>query len=216
MAETFNGWNIVTLPLTQMRSVDFTAHEIVAVNTSPWSGQTQTYDWGQAFLSATVTLATLTRAQAAAWVAALMACRGPLNVFVLGDPSQTAPFGTAGGTPVVNGVGQSGFSLVTKGWPASASAVLRPGDYLSILSSPVNVGDTSVPRLYRVTAQVASDSGGNATIPIWPPLRESPANGAAITLNNPHGLFRRAKTEQKWNVNYDRTASLSFDIVEAL
>jgi len=63
---------------------------------------------------------------------------------------------------------------------------------------------------------VNSDSSGNATLPIWPPLRESPANVAPLILTNTQGLFRRSDPKLQWNENYDKTVALSFGIVEAL
>jgi hypothetical protein len=51
---------------------------------------------------------------------------------------------------------------------------------------------------------------------IWPQLRESPADGDSITLNNTKGLWRLAANSRKWSVTGSRTYGMQFDIREAL
>lgn len=312
---TFNNWNIVSVPNFGFMQMEPGIHDIVSISTSPFTSQTQIYDWNQSILSLHVSLPPLTQAQANAWVAFLMEMRGPANVCAIGDPLQTSPLGVAGvnlvpdatfsypigvnwsqpdsnwfilnnalcvgqadsglnlssssqpitvtpgyvyvlsgtinavesldpnglsiqitnptgsviyastgpvtglttntysvaftvpsgatsvvarcnlgnasigngyisfstlllsaGYPCVNGAGQSGYSLITNGWAPSTNNVLLPGDYITLNSAP------NAPRLYRVTSPVNSDSGGNATISIYPPIRETP-NG--IFLSTP-------------------------------
>lgn len=77
--------------------------------------------------------------------------------------------GTLGGTPRVNGGGQSGNSIITDGWTASVVAVLRRGDKLqfggSAMVHPVlgtiYAGDLQA---FTVAADVDSDGGGAATV----------------------------------------------------
>ncbi len=48
---TFNGLNIISLPcdtvpgVTQPSSIEWDEQEVVSSSTSPFTGQTQTYDW---------------------------------------------------------------------------------------------------------------------------------------------------------------------------
>lgn len=78
--------------------------------------------------------------------------------------------GALGGTPLVNGANQSGTSLVTDGWTASVTGVLKAGDIITCASSkavnPWTRKSTGALRLMVVTADVDSDGSGNATIPI--------------------------------------------------
>lgn len=62
------------------------------------------------------------------------------------------------------------------------------------------------------------DSGdqGNATINLWPSIREAPNDGDAITLNNPTGLFRLKSNKRSWTVGPNRLFSVSYEIKEAL
>ncbi|HET9087133.1 MAG TPA: hypothetical protein VFN53_06410 [Acidobacteriaceae bacterium] len=261
---TWNGWNIVTMPSYEFQSIDFVSTDTIGVFTSPYTNQMQVYDWQNSFLSGTVTLPPQEAGDAAAWIGFLLACRGSMNVFELGDSSQTEPFGTPSGSPVVaaapaaysattayavgNTVNYSGntyiciaattgnaptdttywaldnqfhpsafpYGLYTTGWGASANGLLLPGDYITIPSAPVNPGDETISRLYRITQPVNSDASGNATISIWPQIRETPAAAVAITTSNTRGLFRLAQNKVQWHKSYDTTMQASFAIVEAL
>jgi hypothetical protein len=109
----------------------------------------------------------------------------------------------AGGTPVVNGAGQTGSSIITSGWPNSA-AILNQGDVISFAGvNSVNAQNrqaNSALAQWVVTANVVSSGGGAATIPIAGPsgnglitagpfmnASASPANNAAITVQGASG-----------------------------
>ncbi len=62
-------------------SIEFTQVNIVAVNTSPFTGQQQVQDWQGAYMEANVTMPALSDAQAQDWVAFLRALKGQRNVF---------------------------------------------------------------------------------------------------------------------------------------
>jgi hypothetical protein len=81
--------------------------------------------------------------------------------------------GPLGGAPAVNGAGQTGSQLVTNGWTAAAASRLKKGDVFTAGTNAVNpqsLQDTGSLRQFVVTADVASDGAGNATIPIYPPI----------------------------------------------
>lgn len=204
---TFNGWNIISLPTTPSApaTIDFTATDIVAMSISPFTGQQQVHDWQQGMLEASVSYPPMTHVHAQAWIAFLLGLRGQRNVFQFGDPLAVAPQGSGAGTPLVNGGPQSGFSLNTKGWTAGASGVLLPGDWLQIGY-----------RAYRNLLPVNADGSGNATINIYPSLRESPADGDALILNNTKGLWRLKTNARKWSETAARVYGIQFDFREAL
>lgn len=102
--------------------------------------------------------------------------------------------GAHGGTPLVNGASQTGSSLVTDGWTASA-AILKKGDIITLDSvngvNPQSRQSTFTARQFVVTADVSADGSGNATIPVYPSIAASgafktvdalPADNAAITV----------------------------------
>ncbi len=78
--------------------------------------------------------------------------------------------GLLGGTPEVNGPGQQGNSLLTKGWTANINPVLKAGDKLQMagcfMVHPVNGRVYVDLQAFTVAADVASDHGGLATVPL--------------------------------------------------
>jgi P22 coat protein - gene protein 5 len=108
---------------------------------------------------------------------------------------QAQTVGNFSGTPVVNGAGQTGSSLVTNGWTDSISGLLNVGDVFTIAGvfavNPKNRLSTGSLQNFVVGTQTNSDGSGNATISILPAIvtsgafqtvSASPANGAAITV----------------------------------
>lgn len=203
---TFNGFNIVGMPAGPApKAIEFTAQDIVAVSLSPFTGQAQVQDWQAAWLEASVTLPPMCNRTAQAWVAFFLQVRGQACTFQLGDPVATQPQGSAAGTPLVSGNGQTGYSLMTKGWTPGAQGVLLAGDW-------IQVGY----RLYRTLDTVNADNNGLATLPIWPRLRESPADGQPLVLTQTKGLWRLSANGRKWSINEGHVYGFQFDIREAL
>lgn len=109
--------------------------------------------------------------------------------------------GINSGTPLVNGASQTGSTIVTDGWTASQTGILKAGDLITFAGVyavnpvPPNITiGTGAANLqtFRVTADANSDSGGNVSIAISPAISltgvnnrvgsASPANNAAITV----------------------------------
>lgn len=106
----------------------------------------------------------------------------------------TQTVGAYAGTPVVNGAGQTGSSLVTSGWTGSITGLLNIGDVFTIAGvyavNPRSKVSTGSLQNFTVTA-TASSSSGAATISIYPAIvtsgayqtvSASPANNAGITV----------------------------------
>jgi len=108
----------------------------------------------------------------------------------------THTVGPLGGTPAMNGATTTGATtLVTDGWTAAAAARLKTGDVITIdgvyAVNPQSRVTTGQLRRFVVTANVSSDGGGNATIPVSPAIISSgafqtvnalPANNALINV----------------------------------
>lgn len=208
---TFNGINILALPsdtipgVCSLSSIDWNPQSKVGEVDAGFGYQSQVWDWLQSSWFGQVSLPPMTRWSSDAWSTFILECRGPVNAFMLGDPKNALPKGTPQGTPVVSGAGQTGYSLVTRGWRASQLRLLLYGDQLQIGY-----------RLYRVLSQVNSDASGNATIAVWPNLRDQPADGAAIAVHNCKGLFRLVSgTANKFSTNPGDYGNSGFAIREA-
>ena len=92
--------------------------------------------------------------------------------------SGLAANGSGLGSPKVNGPGQSGTSLMTYGWTASETGVMKAGDCFTVPGVDV---------LFRVTADASSDGSGLETLSIEPPViaGSSPTNSGALTCKFP-------------------------------
>ncbi len=128
--------------------------------------------------------------------------------FLMSQNMPTHTVGALGGTPLVNGANQglinSGAtdnpyaattSLVTDGWTAAAANRLNAGDVFTIAGvfsvNPETKQSTGSLQQFVVTANTASDAGGNATIVISPAIiaggafqnvTARPADNAALTI----------------------------------
>lgn len=204
---------MITFPLTipdnlGANHVVFHQRTLVGMSQSPFAGSQQTYEWPGEWFEADFNLPPMKRSTAAAWVAFLVSLRGRLGTFLVGDPSAQSPLGSAPGSPVVNGANQTGISLATRGWTANRSGILLPGDYIS-------VGAGATTRLYMNLTQANSDSSGNATLDIFPTLRESPGDGAVIATANTKGTFRLAENKTDWDISAAMHLGLAFKAIEA-
>lgn len=206
-----NGANVtlVAFPTSPgLSSLDVSIKDATATVTSPYTGQTQAQQWpGGDMMSATATLPPLQRADADNWEAALMQCRGMAYAFQMGDPMRQTPRGTPSGSPQcsngsANNAAMSTF-LDTTGWTSSTGNLLLTGDW-------IQVGY----RLHRVMDPVSSDSGGNATINIWPSLREAPASNANVITSGTQGLWRLASNQRDWSFDYTGFTHISFKLQE--
>jgi hypothetical protein len=204
------SYNLCALPTTPgPAEIEVGMNDSAAVVTSPFTRVEQVQRWpGADFWDATVTLPPLTRAQAWAWEGFLAELRGKGNIFQLSDPRAVAPLGTPKGAPVAATLTTNNLpmttTLLTRGWTASVARLLLPGDHFQLGY-----------RLHRVCGMVQSDSSGNATLSIWPSLREQPADGTALVLARPLGLFRLAQNRRSIHWSPAQATTISFPCVEA-
>ena len=171
---------------------------------SPFTFQRQVQmNQGQMWM-ASFDLPPMERDEAEEWLAFLTKLNGRAGTFLLGDPDAVTPRGAALGTPQVKGADQTGSTLVTDGWDADVTGVLKAGDY-------IQVGE----RLHKLLDDADSDATGEATLSIWPRLRESPADNAIVTINGAKGRFCLAGNVNGWSTDDLMMYGLSFSAEEA-
>ena len=106
--------------------------------------------------------------------------------------------GALGGTPLTNGAGQTGASLITDGWTASTKVLLK-GDIFTLPGvyrvNPQSRQSTGALQQFVVTADATSDGSGDLTLAISPSIvttgarqnvDAAPADGAALTVVASH------------------------------
>jgi hypothetical protein len=204
----------ITYPLSMpatppgFRQIELIENSIVGVSVSPFTGQQQTYEWPSSYWTAKIELVDMFRANAEKWIAFLLSLHGMAGTFLLGDLYGATAQGPATGTPLVNGAGQTGRSLITDGWTINKTPILKAGDYIQL-------GTGTTQRLYKNLTDANSNGSGQATLDLFPTLRESPADNAPITVSNCKGVFRRSSNAQPWSMNKGGLYSIAFEAMEA-
>lgn len=126
---------------------------------------------------------------------------------------QSQTVGAQGGTPTVNGAGQTGAALITQGWSNNVAGLLNAGDVITIAGvfaiNPQSRQSTGSLMNFVVTTTAASSGAGAATLALSPAITTtgayqnvsaSPANNAAITV------LGAANTSYFQNIGFTRDA----------
>lgn len=199
----------LSLPtITGIANIVITARNSVAVATSPFTLTTQVMQHQGSRWEASVTLPPMKRASAEEWIAFLISLNGAYGTFLLGDPMGATARGsasTAAGTPLVNGGSQTGSTLNIDGAPNNATGYLKAGDYIQVGTN-----------LYKVLADANSNGSGQVSIDIWPRLRSSPADNAAVVVAGAKGLFRLSSSDASFSIDNASVYGINFSAVEAL
>lgn len=200
----------LTLPShTGRRSMELRATNAVTVERSPFTYASQTQASAGQMWQADVTLPPMKRADAEAWVAWLVSLRGSFGTFLMGDPIGATPRGAGGGTPLVNGAGQTGEDLNIDGCTANVTGWLKAGDFIQL-------GSAGSATLHKVLADADTNGSGETTLTLWPHVRTAPADNAAVTVSNTVGRWRLASNETAWSVNEAAIYGISFSAMEAV
>jgi hypothetical protein len=203
----------ITYPLNFPSSPGFTKANIFPVpisgrTLSEFTGEQQIYGWDAGLWKVELELPPMIRATAEPWIETLIALWGKKGTVLWFDPAGTSPRGSAPGSPQVDGASQTGITLNTKGWTASQTGILLQGDWIS-------VGSGATTRLHKNLTDANSDGTGKATLDIFPPIRESPADSAAITTSSAKGTFGLLDPEWAWDLDLVKTFGLNFTLLEA-
>lgn len=193
-------------------SVRLVARNVIGVSESPFTFSQQIFRHQGQRWEADITLPPLRRDDAEEWASFLLRLRGQFGTFLLGDPANATPRGSAGvtpGTPAVNGAGQTGDFLDVSGLPVDIDGYLKAGDYIQ-LGTGVNS------TLHKVLQDVDSDASGQATLNLWPQVREALSDESPIIVTNARGVFRLAASDTAWQIQTNRFYGITFGAVEAV
>jgi hypothetical protein len=196
---------------TGIAQIELRATNAVAYSRSPFTFAGQAHAYAGKAWQADVTLPSMKREDAERWVAWLISLKGQLGTFYLGDPAATTPLGSARDTDtiLVDGAVSSGDTIAIDSAPASQTDYLKAGDYMEI--------GTGVNRqLFKVLNDVDTDGTGSATVDVWPNVRTSIADDAAVTVQSAQGIFRLAGNEQSFSINEASIYGITFGAIEAV
>jgi len=181
-----------------IESIELRAMNAVAVSQSPFTYKQQVISHQGQIWSASVSIPSVRRDLAADWKAMLVALKGSVGTFLLGDPDYATPRGTVSGTPTLSGT--AGDSTVS----VTMTGTLLAGDYIQL-------GTGSAARLH----QVLVDQSGSGNLEIWPDLR-STYSGETVIYSSPKGVFRLGNNTTSWSIDNASFYGISFDAIEAL
>lgn len=192
----------ITFPSTpKPQTMSWRLVQPAQVNVSGWTGKRQVIASGRGWWECQFGLPPIVgTTNVNAWRAFVAQARGGANDFqILVDPTAQS---SASATPLVNGAGQTGRSLVTDGWPVSTT-VLYAGQF-------VTIGD----QLLQLTSNITSNGSGQATISFEPAIRVSPADNTPIEFKNPYCLMYFVE-DPSYSVEAGYVYNMSFNLRES-
>jgi hypothetical protein len=193
--------NFVTSEWNIIRTVSHTQ--------SPFTYAQQVAKFTGSVWQTTVTLPPMNRADAGAWQSFFMQLNGRFGTFLLGDPDGKTIQGSATTVISVNGDHAIGaFDVVVDGCTAS-STEFKKGDY-------VQFGSGASSKLHMIVADITSDSSGNATLQIEPPLKTALSDDDVVTYSNTKAVMRMDTNDLGWNANKVSLYGISFSCTESL
>lgn len=199
----------VTLPDHEFASIRLRAENRTARTTSPFTLAAQIHVQAGQRWRAEVTLTLRKRADAEQYIAYLSELAGGVGEIHLGDPAGATPRGSWAGSPAVNGANQTGQTLDIDGLTANESGIALAGDYIEL-------GSGTTRRLYKVLEDADADVNGEATLNIWPRLRESPGDNAVIVTADTRGTFEIPAQQFGWGWRPPSLTQISFTALEAI
>lgn len=170
--------------------------------TSPLSNAVQTVELPGARWRVSFTLRNLDEADTAALQAFLAQLRGRAGRFTLHNFARAEPRGTARGTPLVKGAGQTGTSLLIDGM--TVGATLLAGDFFAVNGE-----------LKMAVANATANGSGEMTVTFEPPLRASPADNAAVTLSSPTATFMLNSDDTAVSIRAGKRSDITIEAMEA-
>jgi hypothetical protein len=193
----------ITYPLTppspfNLSRLSFTGVSATSRNTSPFTLQTQQYNWpGQAWLGS-VDCPPMKRADAETVIAFLL--KAQRGTFYFQDYANPLNRGGVTGNLTVSSATANGTTLGISG----ASGQFAVGDWLQISTS-----------LYKVVESTSSSS-----VDVFPALRKSYAGGTSIIYGRTgnaaraQGVFRLASPSTEWAIGEASIYGVGFAIIE--
>ena len=180
-----------------IESIELRAVNAVATSQSPFSYKQQIISHTGQKWEASVSIPATRRDSSAEWKAMLVALKGQVGTFLLGDPDYVTPRGTVTSCAVTGSTGDATVTVVMTG-------SLLAGDYIQL-------GGGSAAKLH----QVLVDQTGDGQLEIWPDLRSDYTSEVAVT-DSPKGVFRLNQNISSWSISNSSTYGISFEAVEAI
>lgn len=196
----------LTFPTTRSpASVMFRAISTTSIAESTFSGAQVAHSYNRQLWAIDVVLPPMNRSDAEVWIAFLLSLSGRYGTFTYGPTGKTGQLlGNAAYGGLINGASQTGQTVTTDGWASNTADLLKAGDYIEFSS-----------RLYKVLSNVDSDASGNASIDVWPSIREVSDN-EDIIISSPSTTFRLTSDQIEYSIDLAMKYGIKFSATEAL
>ena len=186
----------------------FRARSSVGATASPVTFSQQVFANDGQMWEADIAIPPMYRTDAATLIAFLVKLNGREGTFTLGDPLGASPRGTWTGSPLL--VGSHAARLKTLSVDGfTAGATVKECDWLQF-------GSGSTTRLHQVVQDATANGSGQATLEIWPGLRETLTDNTALVSSNAKGIWRLADNVREWSISVGQIYGLRLAAVEAL
>lgn len=208
----------ITYPLTApaisgLGPQDFSLIEVnvIGETDSPFTLSQQLQQWPGQMWELELTMPPLLTTEAEQWIAFLGSLFGKFGTFLMGDYNRPTPQGSFAGTPMINGVNASGSNqLNVRGGTVSIANWGVAGDYIQI------TGASGIQRIHKLLQSAATNGSGDATLEIFPSLRETYTDGITVVTSNCAGTFRLQENSIPWKIDRNKMYTISFKAKEAI
>ena len=193
-------WPASLIPSSQQFYLTFTTRQFK----SPFTNASQTMEFPANAWQCQLSFKNLNRDELRELEVFLIQLRGAAGRFKIGDQANTEPRGQAQGTPMVDGANQTGSLLKVRGCTVNQN-FLKVGDYITVNNE-----------LKRLVADANADAAGKTTLRFEPNIRQSPADGYAVTFRNTYAVMRLTDDKQNKTKRVPMFGSVTLNLVEEI
>jgi hypothetical protein len=208
--------SVISLPAAALASCGEISFELVRSQEvlQTIAGITQVTSFPDRRWAATLHVNPQHRTAILTWSLAIDQLSDRANVLALSPPYYTGPStGYAGASPLVNGANQLGLDIDVDGLTPS-TAILLAGDFISFDVTSAR-GNTNR-ELIKVAQNVTSNGAGEATIALVTPIRQAPANNAAVNITTPSAYFMLRESRSPVHLVPGMFSSFVLDLEERI
>lgn len=190
----------LNLPNDYIAAINIRMNSAVADTRSPFTYTSDTQVFAGQMWLADITLAPMSRPDAAAWTGFFAALNGKEGRFLLGDPAATSPLGTATSLTVTGVAGDNTVQAVV-----TSGKTLKSGDYFQL--------GTGIDSTLHMVTKNYTGTGAATNLEIFPALRKDRTSVAA-TLTNPKGVFVLSTNERGFSISGAQQYNFTFGAME--
>lgn len=188
-----------TIPTTlkTIQKITWRQLSVNGFSRSPYTLASQVIEYGAAAWQADCVLPPMKRIDAEAWIGFILSLRGRRGSFLLWDPANSTPRGTATSATLTASDGADSGTFTMTG-------SLRAGDMFQL-------GASESATLHKMVA----DRSGTGTGTFWPPVRRT-ITDEDVVLNKACGVFQLVSNTFEWDVDAVSGYGVTFAVQEKI